>query len=90
MFGRHPRLAVDAWLGLNSPDKPVSSRAQYATKLKKRPDFIYKLADRWVSDLYVVIGIPMYNVEKEFGDGSVKTLQGTCYCLSPLFLAYLK
>ena len=35
MFGRHPRLAVDACLGLNSPDEPISSRAHYATKLKK-------------------------------------------------------
>ena len=46
MFGRHPRLAVDACLGLNSPDEPISSRAHYATKLKKRLDFAYKAAAR--------------------------------------------
>ena len=46
MFGRHPRLAVDACLGLNSPDEPISSRAHYATKLKKRLDFAYKTAAR--------------------------------------------
>ena len=36
MFGRHPRLAVDAYLGLNSPDSPsFSSKEHYAAKLKK-------------------------------------------------------
>ena len=44
MFGRHPHLAVDACLGLNSPDEPSSSRAHYATKLKKRLYFSYKAA----------------------------------------------
>ena len=46
MFGRHPRLAVDACLGLNSPVEPISSRAHYATKLKERLDFAYKAAAR--------------------------------------------
>ena len=44
MFGRHPRLAVDAYLGLQSPDEPISSKEHYATKLKKRLNFAYKLA----------------------------------------------
>ena len=44
MFVRHLRLAVDACLGLKSPDEPISSRAHYATKLKKRLDFEYKTA----------------------------------------------
>ena len=123
MFGRHPRLAVDARLGLSSPDEPISSRAHYATKLKKRLDFAYKaaaresdktgqknkshydlgvrnsildtgdrvlirkvglrgkhkLADRWDKDSYIVLdkpdsNIPVYKVQKEFGEGSVKTL----------------
>ena len=46
MFGRHPRLTVDACVGLNSPDEPVSSRAHYVTKLKNRLDFAYKAAAR--------------------------------------------
>ena len=47
MFGRHPRLAVDAYLGLNSPDSPsFSSKEHYATKLKKRLEFAYKIASR--------------------------------------------
>ena len=46
MFGRHPRLAVDACLGLNSPDEPISSRVHYATKLKKKLDFAYNAAAR--------------------------------------------
>ena len=38
----------------------------------------HKLADRWDRDSYVVIGmpdenIPVYNIQKEFGDGFVKT-----------------
>ena len=45
MFGRHPRLAVDAYLGLNSPEEPeVRSKEHYATKLKKRLQFAYKVA----------------------------------------------
>ena len=45
MFGRHPRLAVDAYLGLSSPEEPtVNVREHYATKLKKRLQFAYKVA----------------------------------------------
>ena len=45
MFGRHPRLAVDAYLGLSSPEEPtINAREHYATKLKKRLQFAYKVA----------------------------------------------
>lgn len=45
MFGRHPRLAVDAYLGIESPESPsVFSKEHYATKLKKRLEFAYKIA----------------------------------------------
>ena len=45
MFGRHPRLAVDAYLGLKSPEQSeVRSKEHYATKLKKRLQFAYKVA----------------------------------------------
>ena len=44
MFGRHPCLAVDAYLGLQSSDQPISSKEHYATKLKKRLNFAYKIA----------------------------------------------
>ena len=45
MFGRHPRLAVDAYLGLQSPEQSeVRSKEHYATKLKKRLQFAYKVA----------------------------------------------
>lgn len=123
MFGRHPRLAVDACLGLQTPDEPIKSREHYATKLKKRLNFAYKvaaseakksadrsksnydlkvreatvdigdrvlirnvglkgknkLADKWDKHTYVVIdmpdkSIPVYKVQKEFGDSAVKTL----------------
>lgn len=123
MFGRHPRLAVDACLGIQNPVEPISSREHYAAKLKKRLNFAYKvaareaqksanrnnanydsrvreatlnigdrvlirnvglrgkqkLADKWDKDQYIVIGvpdknIPVYNVQKEFGDPTVKTL----------------
>ena len=44
MFGRHPRLAVDAYLGLNSPEEPeVRSKEHYATKLKKHLQLPIKL-----------------------------------------------
>ena len=47
MFGRHPRLAVDAYLGLKSPESPlVSFKKHYATKLKKRLEFAYKIASK--------------------------------------------
>ena len=46
MFGRHPRLAVDAYLGLSSEDEPIASKEHYATKLKKRLQFAYKTASR--------------------------------------------
>lgn len=47
MFGRHPRLSIDAYLGLDSylSDKP-SSRDNYARKLQKRLEFSYKVATR--------------------------------------------
>ena len=44
MFGRHPRLAVDAYLGLNSQEQSISSKEHYVTKLKKRLQFAYKVA----------------------------------------------
>ena len=37
MFGRHPRLAVDAYLGLSSPEESeILPKEHYVTKLKKR------------------------------------------------------
>ena len=47
MFGRHPRLAVDAYLGLNNPESSsISSKEHYATKLKKRLEFAYQVASK--------------------------------------------
>ena len=46
MFGRHPRLAIDAYLGLSSEDEPITSREHYATKLKMRLQFAYKTVSR--------------------------------------------
>ena len=47
MFARHPRLAVDAYLGLQSPEEnAVVSQDHYVTKLKKRLQFAYKVASR--------------------------------------------
>ena len=46
MFGRHPRLAVDAYLGLTSEEPSISDREHYATKLKKRLQFAYKTASK--------------------------------------------
>ncbi|KAL5011209.1 hypothetical protein ScPMuIL_011709, partial [Solemya velum] len=123
MFGWHPRLAVDAFLGIPSPEKQTSSREGYVKKLKKRLDFAYKvarshaekqtarykknydrkvresilevgdrvlvrnvglkgkqkLADKWAKDPHVVIAIPIddipvYEVQKELGNGPVRTV----------------
>ena len=123
MFGSHPRLAVDACLGLQNPTEPISSREHYASKLKKMFDFAYKVAareaqksadrnkanydlkvrettrdvgdhvlirnvglreknkltDKWDKDSYVVIDIPernvpVYKVQRESGNPTVKTL----------------
>ena len=47
MFGRHPRLAVDAYLGLKSSEEAsVKSKDHYATKLRKRLQFAYKVASK--------------------------------------------
>ena len=124
MFGRHPRLAVDAYLGLKSSQDPaISSKEHYATKLKKRLQYAYKvasseaqksaerhksqydlkvrestvdvgdrvlvrnvgfkgkhkLADKWDKDPYVVLdkpnsNIPVFKVQKQSGNGPVRTL----------------
>ncbi|MEW8545658.1 MAG: DDE-type integrase/transposase/recombinase, partial [Candidatus Thiodiazotropha sp.] len=44
MFGRHPRLAVDAFLGLRPAEHQVSSHDDYAKKLKSRLAFAYEAA----------------------------------------------
>ena len=44
MFGWHPRLAIDAYLGLESRTEGGKSRTSYAQKLKKRLQFAYKVA----------------------------------------------
>ena len=43
MFDCHPRLAVDAYFGIRKPDEPISSKEHYATKLKKRLRYAYKV-----------------------------------------------
>ena len=45
MFGRHPRLAVDAYVGLKSSRDPaISDKEHNATKLKKRLQYANKAA----------------------------------------------
>ena len=47
MFGRHPRLAVDTYLGIPSPEEStVVSQDHYAAKLKKRFQFANKNASK--------------------------------------------
>ena len=126
MFGRHRRLAIDAYLGLQSPsqnEQNAGSREHLANKLKKGLEIAYKvaskeaekstarhtvnydfkvreatldigvrflirkvglkgknkLADKWDRHSYIIIGrpdesIPVYRVQRESGDSSVKTL----------------
>ena len=44
MFGRHPRLAVDAFLGIPQSQEQVRSRQDYVDKLKQRMAFAYETA----------------------------------------------
>ena len=44
MFGRHPRLAMDAFLGIGSGDEKPKSRQDYSDRLKDRLQFAYKKA----------------------------------------------
>ena len=47
MFGRHLRLAVDAYLDISLPEESnIVSQDHYATKLKKRVQFTYKVASK--------------------------------------------
>jgi hypothetical protein len=46
MFGRHPRLAIDAFLGIEPDKTPRRSHANYVADLKMRMDFAYKMATR--------------------------------------------
>ena len=47
MFGIHPRLAIDAYLGLNSSqDSECTSREHYTSKFKIRLHFAYKVATK--------------------------------------------
>ena len=44
MFGRHPRLAVDAFLGLSPDALSAPSQTEYVKKLRERLHFAYKQA----------------------------------------------
>ena len=44
MFGRHPRLAVDAFLGLGPEE--TNKQTEYAKQLRSRLDFAYKAATK--------------------------------------------
>lgn len=47
MFGRHPRLSIDAYLCLdNETTEKSNSYDNYAKKLEKRLVFAYKIASR--------------------------------------------
>ena len=45
MFGRHPRLAIDAFLGLSPDAQSASSKTEYIKKLRERLHFAYKKAE---------------------------------------------
>ena len=49
MFGRHPRLAVDAFLGIQPNTETGASQTEYAKKLKACLDFAYKRATKEAS-----------------------------------------
>ena len=44
MFGRHPRLAIDAFLGLSPDAMSSANQTEHVRKLRERLDFAYKTA----------------------------------------------
>ena len=44
MFGRHPRLGVDAFLGLTPDALSAPTQTEYVRKLQERRHFAYKMA----------------------------------------------
>ncbi|XP_053375744.1 uncharacterized protein LOC123535477 isoform X3 [Mercenaria mercenaria] len=46
MFGRHPRLAIDAVLGIEPDKGDTKDKSSYVSGLKSRLHFAYKLASR--------------------------------------------
>ena len=46
MFGRHPRLAIDAFLGLTPDTMSAKKQTEYARKLNERLHFAYRTAEK--------------------------------------------
>jgi hypothetical protein len=46
LFGRHPRLAIDAFLGIEPDRSDNVDKSSYISKLKARLNFAYKVASR--------------------------------------------
>ena len=46
MFGWHPRLAIDAYLGLDQLSDSAKSRESYVQKMKKRLQYAYDVAQK--------------------------------------------
>lgn len=44
MFGWHPKLAIDAYLGIDTVKEKSKNKENYVDKLKKRLDYAYKVA----------------------------------------------
>ena len=44
MFGRHPRLAIDAFLGLNSDSLHLTFQTEYIRKLRDNISLAYQKA----------------------------------------------
>nr|XP_054775539.1 uncharacterized protein LOC129284041 [Lytechinus pictus] len=44
MYGRHPRLPIDIFLGLDAQGEDIASAPDYVTKLRDRLDYAYKVA----------------------------------------------
>ena len=46
MFARHPRLAIDACLGLSPDTLSAKKQTEYARKLQERLHFAYRTAEK--------------------------------------------
>ena len=62
MFGRHPRLAIDAFLGLSPDAMSAKHQTEYARKLRERIAFAYRAAQKTAQMIYM-LGLPVSSQE---------------------------
>ena len=66
MFGRHPRLPIDVEFGLNKPNcSDNSSKSRYIQKLRRRLNYAFQKASKYLINRQVNTNIVMTRVSKD-------------------------